>query len=285
MWSDVEWRKHLSAEGFVFPEERQRGYLLDFVAGPDEPAVEHDVRHFIDVIEDELTKCEGLISGCSFRWRNSALPGKISRQNIYGNGYRYGDYRFTLDQGQILELLMGENLYEDPYVFVRELIQNAIDTSRYRHYIEHTYGNTTFEPKLVQVSEWIDEDGYHWVRFDDYGMGMDEEIVKDHLLKVGSSYYKTAKFRADILRAQEKGSPDFVPISRFGIGLLSCFIVGDKVEISTRRAGFLGTEFQPVRLSISGLHGFYTLQTSMLRSAPMPGACGEDLGYPKEFGT
>jgi hypothetical protein len=43
-------------------------------------------------------------------------------------------------------------------------------------------------------------------------MGMDEEIVKNHLLKVGSSYYRTASFRAEILRVQEKTRENFVPI-------------------------------------------------------------------------
>src|SRR5215210_3080299 len=42
--SDVEWRKHLCSEGFRFPDRRPEGYQLSFLAGPDEPGVEHDVR-------------------------------------------------------------------------------------------------------------------------------------------------------------------------------------------------------------------------------------------------
>ena len=56
------------------------------------------------------------------------------------------------------------------------------------------------------------------MRFDDYGTGMDEQIVRDHLLKVGSSYYTSAQYDADKLRASRGASSDFVPISRFGIG-------------------------------------------------------------------
>ena len=36
-----------------------------------------------------------------------------------------GDFCLTLDQDRILQLLMGENLYDNRDVFVRELLQNA----------------------------------------------------------------------------------------------------------------------------------------------------------------
>ena len=91
---------------------------------------------------------------------------------------------------------MGENLYQDRYVFIRELIRNAIDTSRYREYYEHAHGHRSFKAKPIRVTEWRDAEGRLWVRFDDFGMGMDETIIREHLLKVGSSYYQTAKFRA-----------------------------------------------------------------------------------------
>lgn len=283
--SDVEWRKHLCSEGFIFPKERSPRYAIGFVAGPNEPAVEYDLREFLEVIEDEFTKCTALITSCSPRWRDFHLPGGINRGNIHSNGYRYGEYRFTLEQNQVLDLLMGENLYEDPYVFVRELIQNAIDTSRHRQYIERAHGHPKFVANPIQVCDWIDQDGYHWVRFDDFGMGMDEEIARNHLLRVGSSYYQTARFRAEILKAQERGAADFTPISRFGIGLLSCFIAADQVEVSTLRRRMQGDLATPIRLSLRGLHGFFTLQSPNLTAAPMPSPYGKEEGYRTESGT
>lgn len=283
--SNVEWRKHLCSEGFQFPKKRPVGYQLGFVAGPDEPGVEHDLREFLTVIEEEMQQCQGVLANCSERWRILPLPASVNRSHIQSNGYRYGEYRFTLDQGQVMDLLMGENLYQEPYVFVRELIQNALDTSRHRRFIERASGNRSFEPKAIQVRHWIDRDGYQWVRFDDDGMGMNVEIVRNHLLKVGSSYYQTANFRAEILRARERTHEDFVPISRFGIGLLSCFIAADRVEISTlQRTGQEG-KAEPIRLSLNGLHGFFTLQTPHLSALPMPAPDAEEAGYRTQPGT
>jgi hypothetical protein len=283
--SDTEWRKHLCSEGFRFPEKRPDGYQLGFVAGPDEPRVEHEVRVFLRVIEEEMEQCRVLLATCSERWRTLPLPVNIERSNIHSNGYRYGEYRFTLDQEQIIDLLMGENLYGGPHVFVRELVQNALDTSRHRRFIERASGNPDFEPKPIQARHWIDRDGYQWVRFDDYGMGMDEQIVRQHLLKAGSSYYRTSSFRAEILRVRDKMHQDFVPISRFGIGLLSCFIVGDRIEVSTLRRTSAGNIADPVRLSLNSLHGFFTFQTPQLPAISMPSPDGEEAGYRLSPGT
>lgn len=283
--SDVEWRKHLCSEGFRFPAKRSDGYRLVFIAGPDEPGVEHDLREFLTLINGEIKQCRAVLSTCSEHWRSLPLPGDIDRSNLHGNGYRYGEYRFSLDQRQVIDLLMGENLYSEPYVFIRELIQNALDTSRHRRFIERAQGNPNFEPKPIQVRCWIDRDGYQWVRFDDDGMGMDEDIIRDHLLKVGSSYYRTANFQAEILRAQEKTNQNFVPISRFGIGLLSCFIAGDRVEISTLHRTSEGCTGVPIRLSLNGLHGFFTLQTPQLPPLSMPAPDKQEPGYRSEPGT
>ena len=176
-----------------------------------------------------------LLPTCSKRWREFVLPARIRRESIVASGYRYGEYRFSLDQHQVLDLLMGENLYDSPYVFVREMLQNALDASRLREHLERLRGDKDFKAQPIRVSEWLDRDRYRWVRFDDFGTGMDEQIVRDHLLKVGSSYYTSAQYEADKLRASKGVGSDFVPISRFGIGLLSCFIAGDRVEISTLR--------------------------------------------------
>ena len=156
---------------------------------------------------------------------------------------------------------MGENLYEDPYVFIRELLHNVIDTTRHRVYFERSKGRSDYKPKGITVSSWRDEENYQWVRIDDHGMGMDENIIIKYFLKIGELYYQSAQFRADVLSYAKQDQPRFVPISRFGIGALSCFILGDKVEISTRHVGEGKSEPYSIRLGLSGLHSFYVLQS------------------------
>ena len=199
--SDVEWLKHVASEGFKFPQGRDRaGYAVDFIAGPDDPGVEHDLREFLDVIEGELRECAAMLGSCSDRWRDFPLPDRIDRSNIHSKGYKYGEHRFTLDRDQVLNLFMGENLYESPFAFIRELLQNAIDASRHREFHERSRGRTAFRADPIVVDEWTDEQNYRWIRVQDFGMGMDEKILTEFFLKVGQSYYRSAAFRADVLR-------------------------------------------------------------------------------------
>lgn len=284
--SDIEWRKHLCSEGFIFPDERPTGYNLGFLAAPDDPAVEDDLRHFLDVIENEFRECGGLLSQCSRRWRGFSLPAGIDRSNITSTGYRFGQYTLTLDKDQVISLFSGENLYVNtPYVFVRELLQNAIDTTRHRVVVERARGRADFLPEPIRIDAWIDHIGCQWVRIDDCGMGMDEAIIRNFLLRVGSSYYTSSQFRADLLRAGADAGMRIRPISRFGIGLLSCFLEGDLIEISTLRLEPSGGQGVPIRLSIRGQHGYYVLQTPYLDASPMPSRLGRDDGYRLNAGT
>jgi hypothetical protein len=289
--SDVEWRKHLCSDGFRFPPggARAERYVLPLIAGPDHPAVEHDIRQFLDVIENEINKCQSLLRHVSDKWRDFRLPLRVNRDNIISTGYKYGEYRFTLEQDQILNLLMGENLYADPYVCVRELVQNAIDTVRHRVFYEHSKGNRDYVPQPIRLATWLDEKGFQWVRIDDRGMGMNEELIINYLLKVGKSYYRSAEFQAEILRYQARQKFDFLPISRFGIGMLSCFIVADQLELSTKRVADQAYDARALRISMTGIRSFYTLHVEEAghRAPPMPGPQRADETYRKgdDYGT
>jgi hypothetical protein len=41
--------------------------------------------------------------------------------------YTYHDWHFRLDQEEVIRLLMGESLYGEPSLCIRELLQNALD--------------------------------------------------------------------------------------------------------------------------------------------------------------
>jgi hypothetical protein len=279
--SQTEWRKHLCSRGFKFRDKK-----ISFKAEPTHPAVEYDIRKFLKVIENELRSCSMALNYCSDRWRNFRLPDRINKIDIKSQGYIYGEHRFALEQEDVLNLFMGENLYKDPYVFVRELLQNALDTSRHRRFYENAQGisRSPDQELVIEVTNWTDNDGYKWVRVDDYGMGMDRNIIEKYLLKIGKSYYNSPDFKADIFECKQKTGKDFTPISQFGIGILSCFIVGDRVEICTKKENG-----EPVRLSLVGVHGFFTMQIKgehdLFEPALMPAKRKDEYGFREKAGT
>lgn len=277
--SRKEWLKHQGSQGFTFPTQiREKSYKLDIICSPKEITIEHEIRGFIIDIESELVECEKVMKVCSERWRNFKLPEGV-KSEILSQGYTYGDFKFNLDQDKVLNLLMGENLYSDPYVFIRELLQNAIDTSRHREVEEYSNHNSTFKADAIVVSDWEDEEGYRWIRIDDFGMGMDKTIISEFLLKIGKSYYNSDDFKVKQYQYRSKGF-EFTPISRFGIGILSCFIVGDRVEINTK-----SKNSEPVRLSVDGLQNFFTLQTGSDIPGFMPTKNIKEVSYRSQIGT
>src|SRR5438876_7089547 len=118
---------------------------------------------------------------------------------------------------------LGESLYSDPSVSIRELIQNANDTCIVR---------------MADDPEGVSDLKIH-IRFDawnrrlvieDNGAGMTEEEVKEFLTVIGSS--KTEQVRA---RLEQMGDGSLAErlIGRFGLGLLSAFIIGNSIEFAT----------------------------------------------------
>lgn len=283
--SQQEWQKHAASKGFDFCDRSQNNhYTLKFRATPTEPSVEYNIRCFLDQIEQELRECISILRFCSDRWKDFKLPEKIDRKQILSQGYEFGDFKFTLDQKQILNLLMGENLYADEYVFIRELLQNAIDTSRHRKFYEVSKGLRDFKPQAIQVTSWHDSEGFHWVRVDDFGMGMTVAQISDFFLKVGKSYYNSVEFEIEKLTYQNGGG-DFTPVSRFGIGILSCFICGDVVEVNTKSVHTNRKDIFPVRLSLRGIDDYYVLQTGKNLPDLMPSVKGGENAYRNEYGT
>lgn len=129
--------------------------------------------------------------------------------------------RFELDHDKIFKLLIGHTLYSHANVVLRELTQNAIDAVRLMSSNEKT-DSSAYKP-MVKV-EWNSTKRTLTVR--DNGTGMNTDIVKNYLLKVGISRYRTEEFITD--------HPDFHSISHFGIGILTCFMISEDIDIITR---------------------------------------------------
>lgn len=254
------WKRHLNSGGFRFGLEN--GNVLGYYAEPDEPYVEYTIRCFLDEIEKELKECRDILQICNEKWRNLKLPYEIDRGQIQSHGYDYGEYTFTLKKEKILALFMGEQLYTDKFVFIREIMQNAIDTSSYRKFWEESRGAKEFAVPPIEIYDWVDEFANHYIRINDYGMGMSKNIIENYFLKVGESYYKSDDFEAEKLKIESKSGQkgNFQPISQFGIGFLSSFLVCDSIEIYTCCRPIENTSSDIIRLSIKGMEDFYTMR-------------------------
>lgn len=281
--SREEWNKNRSG---WFGEIREG--IIPYTARFADPQTEHEVMGYLAWLRSELILCNEFLSRFSKRWQGLELPYRVV-ENVERVGYEAGDFHLTMDQDRILELLTGENLYSDPGVFVRELLQNAIDAVLTRRRLDPGFGE---KGGKIVVHTWMDNEGYGWFRIEDDGIGMDEHIVKDYFLKVGRSYYTSDEYKAAMIHKVR--DTDFTPTSRFGIGILSCFMSdpdNNRLEVVTRRySPGPGTRNPVYRLDVTGLHGYYFL-TEVKKGRPgQPmhrpvGADGTDDGYMHRVGT
>lgn len=136
------------------------------------------------------------------------------------------DTQITLNQENILKLLTGVKLYQNPYACIRELYQNSLDACRRRLCASD---NKIHKGRIAfGLKEENGKGTYLYCH--DNGVGMDEYVIENYLLRIGNSYYKSDDFQQE-----RKGmNTDFIPISQFGIGIISCFMIASRIEVITK---------------------------------------------------
>ena len=153
--------------------------------------------------------------------------------------------RFELERERIMDLLMGEQLYGDPSFALRELYQNALDACRYRRaqvelrrkqaeQRQETGIFTAWEPEILL--RFGQDGGRAFVECVDNGIGMAERHLRLLFARAGSRFTDSHEYHLDRARWDIEGVK-FWPNSRFGIGVLSYFMLAEEIELESRRVG------------------------------------------------
>src|ERR1700749_2030071 len=156
---------------------------------------------------------------------------------------------FQTEVSQLLQLIV-HSLYSHPEIFLRELISNssdALDKLRHLTLTEDTYkalvGNGIDSPRIDLE---LDEEK-KTLTISDTGIGMNEEDLISHLGTIARS--GTTTFLAQLSGDAKKDSN---LIGQFGVGFYSVFMVADRVEVISRKAG----EERTSRWTSDGQSGF-----------------------------
>ncbi len=256
-----EWAKHRAVESWEITSDH-----VFFVAKCSHPAIEASIHKFCDFIDHELSICNNLISDLndfhSIKRKEIVLkvPYKVSREkivtkkNVHGNPiYLYKDTQFNLSKRQVIELLMGTKLYGNPEVALRELVQNSIDACLLRLAQEKKWGNL-YCPEIS--IKYITEEREYVLIVEDNGTGMDQYIIDNYYSKVGSSFYKST----DFYNLLSETNAEFIPTSRFGIGILSAFMVADTLIVDTKRVYAEHRSSEPLNLTVEGQDSIFWIK-------------------------
>lgn len=162
-----------------------------------------------------------------------------------------GTHTFKSEVSQLLHLII-HSLYSHKEVFLRELISNASDALDKLRYLSLSDAQYKDIAKDFKIEIFIDEKDKKSIELRDNGIGMNEKDLKENLGTIARSGTKAFM---DAFENKKAGELDL--IGQFGVGFYSAFMVAQKVECITRKAG----EEETWKWSSDGT-GRYTIQAS-----------------------
>lgn len=252
--SAEEWAKHRAVLGYkITPDE------IRLEAKCAQPAIQRGLNEWSDYMDSERRDCRLIVHDNRQEITEKYaldLNKDVRKDFIESDGsYIYADFKFQLDYDRIVSLLMGTELWGDSAVVFRELLQNALDACYYRNALTTKLG-LPYTPKIRFSTK------HHWdggrdeaiLLCEDNGVGMDQHIVEDFLMRIGRSYYHSPEFRQQNL--------DFQPIGQFGLGVMSYFMLADSLQINTQRLESSGAKKQPLSVEIDSAGRYVVLRQS-----------------------
>lgn len=140
-------------------------------------------------------------------------------------------FKFQTEVGKLLDIV-ASSMYSNTEIFLRELISNASDACDKLRY------------KAIEKPQWIKDDAEFKIKInidkkektitiEDNGIGINEKELVDTLGTIAKS--GTSTFLETMKK--NKNEKDMELIGQFGVGFYSAFMVADKVEVITKKAG------------------------------------------------
>ena len=123
------------------------------------------------------------------------------------------DFKWTIRE--LFWDIITKSVYTNEFDYIRELIQNAIDATLLKIYLDDKENIEYQSPRSWHCNDKVmiaysQKEGTLWV--EDYGTGMNENELSNYLFKTANSGYKYMKKREFM----------FPAIAKFGIGFVAC---------------------------------------------------------------
>ncbi|MDR3342527.1 MAG: ATP-binding protein, partial [Treponema sp.] len=139
-------------------------------------------------------------------------------------------HQFQTEVSQLLNLII-HSLYSNREIFLRELVSNAsdaLDKLKYLTVADEAYKSIAFDPR-IDIS--FDKEA-KTLTIADNGIGMNDADLADSLGTIARSGTRTF-----LEKLADDAKKDSNLIGQFGVGFYSAFMVADKIEVISRKAG------------------------------------------------
>ena len=232
----IHWKAKFNNTRYeIKPSNEKR--IISFSSFCTEFEVYYFLQEYLDLIDLEISHYFSFLSNLIFLKNPSKdkydiqIGDKVNRERLVADETKFipdHSAKFTMEQSKILSLLMGMQLYKDEFLCLRELYQNSLDACKCMSAQNEKSG--VKREYCVEFGLGVTPEGKKYIYCLDNGTGMTKEIVKNYFLRIGNSYYKSREFTSKNVSWMSKVNPT----SQFGIGVLSCFMLGDTIEVTTK---------------------------------------------------
>jgi len=224
-YGEIEWNQHYIIENtekiIVDPQTNQK--QIEFYGESSDPYVHRKILAYFDLLNEELKRATGYSESFHDKTYTLTLNNTV-KNKIRTKGFSFSDYKLSLNYKAVTNLLMGENIYGQKRLGLREIIQNSIDACKVLQEEANSLPQFTYSAYQPKIDIIVDKNqGTVTVR--DNGRGMSSEILRKYFLNIGNSYYNAKEYRYKGL--------DYSPIGNYGIGFLACFMLSDVVHVET----------------------------------------------------
>jgi len=230
----TDFRKHLPSHLIkIHPDIDKRRIDVEMVC--DSAIVHKAAALFVNEFERALSDFEDIFSNVGFQFYYvRAKIHALASDNV--TNHNFEAYTPTL-----IPLLAGGHLYPTNLVFIRELVQNSLDSIAVRKLVDQTEFSDTID---ITMELCDDGDNVKSLTVGDNGLGMGRVEIERYLTSIGRSFYTSGDFK--------KMKTSYKPISSFGIGFLSCFLVSKCISIRTHKKDNIDESYELYIPNIEG---------------------------------
>ncbi len=134
---------------------------------------------------------------------------------------------FKAESKRLLDLMI-HSIYTNKEIFLREIISNASDATDKLYYKALTENITQIARDDLVIDLSIDKE-HRVLMIKDHGIGMNQEELETHLGTIANS--------GSLAFKNENEHDEIDIIGQFGVGFYSSFMIGDKVEVISKKYG------------------------------------------------
>ncbi len=258
--SAEEWNKHRALSPVVIEQFQETSRCLKVRGATDDHRVFAALEDLREYCDSQLRLSNGLLNELEPRYQPHLLH---LDWKIEPKGFEPISVRFEFERQAMINVLSDEIYQGDRYVFLRELLQNSIDAIRLRRALHQTKNTGVTFDGAIHVTVEHETDGRATVAWADNGCGMSAFIVRNYLTVAGRSFYRSEDF--------QRLGVQMDPISRFGVGILSCFMVGERLEILTRQDPHLEPAAEALKIEVHNPKRHLRIQRFLPDSLPPVG--------------